>query len=326
MNTLHKLIAAAVLATVAGVSVAQPAASATVTAQLVRIVVPDLAGEHIDDVARMVTARLDSPSRKFVIENRPGDYYHFGAEIVSRSRPDGNTLLFAPVTQYAAAISQFANLYYDLQSDFTAVALVANAPHALVVHPSLRVKSVSELIAIAKARPGEVKWGTHGTTSLSRLEMEMFRNLSGISVDTTPSNSGRMGLRDLLGGNTAVVFDSLLNVLPLVNSNRAHVIAIAGSRRSPALPQLPTIAEAGVAGFEADYWYGILAPEGVDPAIIKSLHGEFARALASDSVKKSLLSFGIETRGDGPADFAKILRADLARWAQVAKRAGIAPR
>jgi len=181
----------------------------------VRIVVPFLGDNLADRVARIVVKKLGEKSgRVFAVKNNPGDDGHFGAEIVAKARPDGYTLLFAPIASYAAAASLRARLHYDLLADFTPVTLIASAPQLLVAHPSLPVKSVATLIALAKARPGQIRWASHGDASLSRLELEMFRGLSGISVNRLLFHDGSAALPSLLVGDAELLFDSLAATLP----------------------------------------------------------------------------------------------------------------
>ncbi|MEK7834828.1 MAG: tripartite tricarboxylate transporter substrate-binding protein, partial [Pseudomonadota bacterium] len=216
-------------------------------AQPVRIIVPFLGSELPDNVARIVVEKLDEKSgHRFTVGNNPGDDGHFGAEIVAKARPDGYTLLFAPVTGYAAAAGLRARLHYDLLADFTPVTLIASAPQLLLAHPSLPVKSVAMLIALAKARPGEIRWTSHGNASLSRLEREMFRALSGISVNRESLNESGAALSSLLVGDADLLFDSLAATLPHIKAGRLRAIAAAGSKRARALPELPTVAAAGI--------------------------------------------------------------------------------
>lgn len=307
------------LSMMAAMAQAQPYSS-----QPVRIIVPFLGSELPDDVARIVVRKLDEKSgHRFTVENNPGDDGHFGAELVAKARPDGYTLLFAPITGYAAAAGLRARLHYDLLADFTPVTLIAGAPQLLLVHPSLPVKSVAMLIALAKARPGEIRWTSHGNASLSRLEREMFRALSGISVDRLPVNDSRAALSSLLVGDADLLFDSLAATLPHIKAGRLRAIAAAGSKRARALPELPTVATAGIQGFEADHWYAILAPEGVEMPVVGKLNGDFAKAVDAGDVSERLLSLGFETRRSTPAELAAIMRADVAKWAKVIKASGI---
>ena len=295
--------------------------------QPVRIIVPFLGSELPDNVARIVVRKLDEKSgHRFTVENNPGDDGRFGAEIVAKAHPDGYTLLFAPITGYAAAAALHARLHYDLLADFTPVTLIASAPQLLLAHPSLPVKSVAMLIALAKARPGEIRWASHGNASLSQLEREMFRALSGISVNRTPLNESGAALSSLLVGDADLLFDSLAATLPHIKAGRLRAIAAAGSKRARALPELPTVAAAGIQGFEADHWYAILAPEGVEMPVVSKLNGDFAKAVDAGDVGERLLSLGFETQRSTPAALAAIMRADVAKWAKIIKASGISPR
>lgn len=326
MRTVFRPLWALALLAVAPFALAQPTPVAPANSQPVRIVVPYYATDYEDSLARIVFGQPDKTARRpYVIANLPGDNAHFGAEVVAKSRPDGQTLLFAPMVDYAAAVSQYSKMHYDLLAEFTPVTLVANAPHALVIHPALRITTIANVIALAKARPGQINWGSYGPTSLSRLEMEMFAQLGGIKVDGEPANNRSVGISELLSGNSALLFDSIGTVLPYSQSGKLRVLAVASAKRSPALPQVPTVAESGVREFEADYWYCILAPEGVDPATIKIFNEDLSRAVNSDEARKRLLSYGIEARASTPAELAKIMHSEVAKWAKVIKQAGIAP-
>lgn len=299
--------------------VAAPALPADIT-RPVRVIVPFLGGELLDDVARIVVKKIGAPSGPpFVIDNHPGDDSHYAAELASKAQPDGYTLLFAPIVHYAVAVSLPAKLHYDLLSDFTPVTLVANAPHVLVAHPSLPVKSVAAIIAAVKESPGQIKWASYDKTSLSQLELEMFRSLSGIKIGSSQLNDSRAALRELLVGNVELLFDSITATLPHIKAGRLRAIAVAGSKRSPALRESPTVAEAGVRGFEADYWYAILAPEGVEKSVVGRLNDDISKAVNAGDVRESLLSYGIEARSSTPVELATIMRDEVAKWAKVIK-------
>ncbi len=296
------------------------------TARPVRIIVPFLDGGMADSVARIVAKKAaDHAGRPFVVENRPGDDGQFGAELVSKAEPDGHTLLFAPVTHYAVAVSLYAVRHYDLDADFAPVTLIANAPHVLAAHPSLPARTVGELIATARSGPNRLRWASHSRTSLSRLEFEMFRGLTGVKAVSVPYANSSDALPALLSGNVDLLFDSIAAALPYIQSGRLRGIAVAGARRSPALARLPTVAEAGVKGFEADYWYGILAPDGVGKSVIERLQRDFSAATGAADVRDSLLRYGIEPHGGPPGELAKIMHGETAKWGKVIRDAGIKP-
>ncbi|MDO8597211.1 MAG: tripartite tricarboxylate transporter substrate-binding protein [Sulfuricaulis sp.] len=322
MNPFRLSIVALALLAAAFAAPALPAD----TARPVRVIVPFLGGGLPDGVARIIAAKLNGHTgRPFVVENRPGDDGHFGAELVSKSEPDGYTLLFAPITNYAAAVSLYAVRHYDLDADFAPVTLIANAPHVLAVHPSLPAKTVGELIAVARSRPGQLRWASHGRTSLSRLEFEMFRGLTGVKAKSVPYANSADALPDLLSGNVDLLFDSIVSALPHIQSGRLRGIAVAGARRSPALARLPTVAEAGVKGFEADYWYGILAPDGVGKSVVERLQRDLAAATSAADVKNGLLRYGIEPHSGPPGELVKVMRGETAKWGKVIRNAGIEP-
>lgn len=316
MKTLRLSICALALVTTVNAVPAVPAEST----RPVRVVVPFLGGELFDSVARIVIGKLAvSAARPFVIDNHPGDDSHFAAELVAKAQPDGYTLLFAPIVHYAVAASLPAKLHYNLLADFTPVTLIANAPHVLVAHPSLPAKSISAVLASEKLRPGQIKWTSQGKSSLSQFELEMFGNLSGIKVSSTPIGDGGAALSALLVGNVDIMFDSITATLPHIKAGRLRAIAVAGSKRSPALRGLPTVAEAGIRGFGADYWYGMLAPEGVEMSYIGRLNAEFSKTVIADDVRERLISYGIETHSSTPVQLATIMRDEVAKWERVIK-------
>ena len=301
---------------------AQPDSARAQSPRPVHIVVPFLGGGMADAVARIVVSRANELSRTpYQVENRPGDDGHFGAEVVAKAEPDGSTLLFAPIAVYASAVGLYAKLHYDFESDFAPVTLIANAPHVLVAHPSLPVKSIKDLLALAKARPGQMRWIAHGRNSLSQLEMEMLSSLSGIRINRVPFSNGGTMLAELVAGNAELGFDTVATTLPHVKSGKLRALALAGSQRSPALRELPTIAESGVPGFEADYWYAVLAPEGVVRPVIERLHDDLSKAVNSAGVRDRLLPHGIEVKSSTPAELARILREEVTKWAKVVKAA-----
>ena len=289
-------------------------------AQTVHLVVPFRGGGVADSVARIVVNQIPA-SRQFAVENRFGDDGHFGAELVSRAESDGRTLLFAPVANYAVAASAYKSLHYSFPGDFAGVTLVANAPHALLAHPSLPVQSVADLIALARAHPGRLKWASEGKLALSQLEIDLFRQLTGIKVEAVPYAASDKALPELLNGNAVLLFTAIAAALPHVKSGRLRALAVASGHRSPTLPALPTVAESGVKGFEAEYWYAVLAPDGTDKAVIAKLSGELGKAVGAREVRDRLQFYGIEARASAPADVDRMMRAETAKWAPLVKAA-----
>jgi tripartite-type tricarboxylate transporter receptor subunit TctC len=288
----------------------------------VRVVVPFFQGDFEDLFARMVVTQVElSARRPLVVENRPGDEAHFGAEVVARAKPDGSTLLFAPVVHYAAAAALYSGLHFNLVSDFTPIALVANAPQVLAAHPSLPVKSVGELIVLAKAQPTQLKWGAHDDNLVSRLQLDMFGNASGLKLETVRHKNVEIAYSELLAGRVALMFDSVVATLAHVKAGRLRALAVTGAQRAAVLPQTPTMAQAGVKGYEADYWYGILAPDSVDRPTVTRLQGDFTKALGVDDLRKRLLAHGIESSNGSAEELVKILRTETAKWPDVRSEA-----
>jgi tripartite-type tricarboxylate transporter receptor subunit TctC len=285
----------------------------------VRIIVPFLGSGVADNVARLIASRLPATPHPYVVENRPGDEGHFGAEVASKSEPDGHTLLFAPVTFYAAQAT-LERRHYDLEADFAPVTLIANVPSVLVGHPSLPAKSAAELIALAKARPGQLRWASHGRTSYSQLELELFRQLVAVKVNTVPLGT-LTAMTELAAGRVDLLFETIPAALAQIKAGKVRAMGVSGSARSPALRDVPTLAESGARGFEANYWYGILVPDGVSKAAIDRYNAELTKVAANPEVRERLLAFGIETRTSTPAELGRIMHDELARWSKVAAAA-----
>jgi tripartite-type tricarboxylate transporter receptor subunit TctC len=306
-------------------AMAQPAtaqpAPPSATAPPVRVVVPFLNGDFEDRIARIIVDYLKKNARRaFVVENRPGGFAYHGAEVVARARPDGGMVLFAPLVYYATESILF-QVRYDLLTDFTPVTLVANAPQVLLAHPSLPVKTVNDLITLLKTQPGQVKWGVHDEIALPGLQTDLFRLLSGAKVDSITYRDGARVISQLLEGEIALAFHSLDAALPHITAGRLRALAVSGAQRSALLPQVPTMTQSGIKEHEADYWYAILAPDGTDAATVAALRDDFARAVASDEVRKQLLALGIEALSSTPADLGRLIRAELAKWRRVAEQA-----
>ena len=308
---------ALVLLSAALSAAAQPVLPAATPVEPVRIVVPYVNGDVEDVLAREIFATPDKSARRpFLVDNRPGGTGHHGAEVVARAKPDGSVVLFAPFSYYAAEAVLY-QLHYDPVADFTPVTLAANAPQLLFAHPSLPVKSVGELIAFAKAQPGQVKWGWHNQNAFTELQTDMFWAMTGIKVGRTSHSDANSVMLELLGGRIELTFDGIVGTLSLIKSGKLRPLAVSGSRRAAAQPDVPTIAQSGIKGYEADYWYALLAPEGTDLRTVSELREDFSRRISTDDVKKRLLSHGVETAGNLSADLATIMRAESAKWAKV---------
>jgi tripartite-type tricarboxylate transporter receptor subunit TctC len=289
----------------------------------IRLVVPFPPGGATDILARAVGQRLtDVWAQSVVIDNRPGAGGNIGTELVAKSAPDGYTLEMGTVGTHAINASLYSKLPYDHVKDFVPVILVAGVPNVLVVNPSLPVSSVAELIAYAKANPGKLNFASSGNGTSIHLSGELFKTMAGVQMTHVPYKGSAPALQDLLGGQVQLMFDNLPPSLPNIKAGKLKALAVTSATRAPALPDVPTMAEAGLPGFEASSWFGILAPAGTPPAIVAKLNAEVAKWLASPEAQEKLLALGANPAGGTPEDFAKHIAAETAKWAKVVKESG----
>ena len=289
----------------------------------VRLVVPFPAGGTTDILARAIAEKLSSAlGQQFVVDNRPGAGGNIGADIVAKAAPDGYTLLMGTVGTHAINPSLYAKMPYDAMKDFAPVILVAGVPNVLVVNPEVPVKTVSDLIALAKAKPGTINFASSGNGTSIHLSGELFKSMTGVQMSHDPYKGSAPALTDLIGGQVQLMFDNLPSALPFIKGGKLRAVAVTSSKRAPALPDLPTIAESGVPGFEASSWFGILAPAATPKDIIAKINAEANKALQSPEMKEKLLSQGAEAVGNTPEHFAEYIRNETLKWAKVVKDSG----
>ena len=291
----------------------------------IRMIVGFPPGGGTDVVARIIAPKLfENAGQPVVIDNRPGATGTVAAGIVAKSPPDGYTIMMGHVSVNAIAPSLFAKVPYDAQTDFAAVILTALVPHFIVVHPSLPVSTVRELIAFAKARPGKLSFPSAGNGSTPHLAGEMFKNATGVDLLHVPYKGTGQSMQDLIGGYHQVAFDTLPAASPYVRARRLRALAVTSARRLTDFPALPTAAEAGVAGYQMTTWYGLFAPGTTPPAIVNALHAETMRVMESPETRSKLAEVGADgTVTRTPAEFAAMVRADLVRYAKIVKAAGL---
>ena len=289
----------------------------------VRLVVPFPAGGTTDILARAVAQKLtETMGQTVVIDNRPGAGGNIGAELVAKAPPDGYTLLMGTVGTHAINASLYARMPYDHVRDFAPVILVAGVPNVLVIHPSVPVNSVQELIAYGKANPGKLNFASSGAGTSIHLAAELFKTMSGVQMTHVPYKGSAPALADLLGGQVQLMFDNLPSALPHIKSGKLKALAVTSLQRSTTVPDLPTIAESGLPGFDANSWFGILAPAGTPKEIIDRLNSEVAKWLASPEAREKLASQGAIPAGRSPEDFAQHIAAETAKWQKVVKESG----
>lgn len=291
----------------------------------VRIVVPSSAGGGTDIIARIVAPRLSERlSQQIVIDNRPGAGTMIGGEVVAKAPPDGYTLLMC-VSTLATNPIIYRKVPYNALTDFAPVTLVLAAPNILVVHPSLPVKTVKELIWFAQARPGQLNFASAGAGTGPHLAMELFMSMSGTRMVHIPYKGSAPAMIDLVSGQVTTMTATMLTGLPHVRTGRLRALGITGLARIAAAQDVPTIAEAGVPGYEAVQWYGLVAPAQTPKDIVMRLNREMTAILQSNDVKERFASDGGDTVPTTPEEFARYIRNETEKWARVAKTAGIKP-
>lgn len=300
------------------------AGAASYPTKPVRLIVPFPPGGSNDIVGRMVGAELTNKlGQQVVIDNRAGAGGIIGSEIASKAAPDGYTLLIISVA-YAYNPSIFkSRLKFDPAKSFTPVSILGTGPNALTVNPKVPARSVKELVAMAKARPGALNYASAGIGSFQHLGTEMFRIMSGIDIVNVPFKGGGPAMADVIAGNTQMCMGSLLQLIPHIQSGRLRPLGVGSKTRTAALPDVPTIAEAGVPGYEANNWWGIMAPAGTPAAIVERLHADVAAILATPTMEKRFASQGAATVKMSSAEFGQFIRTETAKWSKVVREAGI---
>jgi tripartite-type tricarboxylate transporter receptor subunit TctC len=315
-------VGAAILAAVAGAALAQ----AGYPNRPVRIVVPSSPGGGTDILTRLLTPQLtERLHQQVVVDNRPGAGSIIGNELVSRAAPDGYTLLMG-ISTLAILPAMHKKLPYDALRDLAPITQAIAAPNVLVVHPSLPVRSVKELIAFARKRPGDLSYASAGLGTNPHLCMELFLNMAQVKMVHVPYKGLGPAIIDLVAGHVVVATATMLTGLPQIRAGRLRGLGVTGSARSSVLPDLPTIAEAGVPGYEAGQWYGLFAPARTPANIINQLHAAMAGALKASAIREKMASDGVEPVGSTPDEFARFMRAETDKWGKVARVAGLAPR
>jgi tripartite-type tricarboxylate transporter receptor subunit TctC len=289
----------------------------------VRIIVPYAPGGGCDFAARTLAERLSQTlGQAVIIDNRPGGSTNIGTELVAKAAPDGYTLLVASVP---ASVNQtlFKNLRFNIIKDFIHVSLLSTAPNVLVVHPSLPVRSVNELIAYAKARPGQLTFGSAGNGSSNHLSGELFKMMAGIDMLHVPYKGGSAAVTELLGGHISIYFATTPSAISHVRSGKLRALGMTSEKRSASVPDIPTISEAGLPGFDLSAWHGLFAPAGTPAPIIAKLSAEVVRVLRMPDVEKRYNSQAVDVIASSPEEFAAFIRQDVAKFEKLIKTANI---
>ena len=288
-----------------------------------RFVVPFPAGGATDIVSRLVAQRLaDALGQPVVVDNKPGAGGTVGSALVAKAPPDGYTILMGTISTHSIGPA-LHKLPYDAERDFAPVSLIANSPEVVIVSPSLGVRTVAELIAVAKARPGELNFGSSGIGTIVHLSGELFNAMAGVRMQHVPYKGTALAIPDLSSGQIAVMFDNPVSALPFIHSGKVKAIAITSLARSRILPDLPTVSESGLPGYESVAYFGVLAPAGTAPSVVQRLSGELAAIVKAPGVGAKLVELGADPVGSTPESFAAAIRAEYLKWAKVVRDAEV---
>jgi tripartite-type tricarboxylate transporter receptor subunit TctC len=318
---MNRLLKALVLT---AMIVAGEASAQSYPGKPIRIVVPYPAGGTSDILARAIGQKLgDAWGQPVVVDNKPGANGNVGADIVAKAPADGYTLLLADIGSLAISPSVYPTLPFDPVRDFAPVSMVAYSPHILVVHPSVPVSSVKELVALAKSKPGKLNFAISGVGGAPHLAGVDFALRNGIDWVYIPYKGGAQAIADVAGGQADVTLNGMLATYPLVKGEKLKILAVSSAKRMSAIPDVPTISESGVPNFESGSWQGVIAPAGTPPEVVAKLNAEISRSLALPEMKENLGKQGAEVRTNTPEQFSAFIRDEKARWAKVVKDANV---
>ena len=304
---------------------AVPASQAqTYPARAVKIIVPFPPGGAIDALGRLLAQKMsESWGQPVVVENRPGAGGIIGTDAGAKAPADGHTLTMGAVSTHAINVGLYKKLPYDPVKDFAAVAPVAIVPNLLVVNPSLGVSTIAELIALARSKPGQLSYASAGAGTTLHISCELFKSLAKVDIVHVPYKGSAPAISDVMGGQVPIMCDSITSSQPHIKAGKLKVLAITSVTRSSTMPQVPTMVEAGVAGYEMNPWFGLFAPAGTPAAVVARVHGEVARILALPDVRERLSAIGAEPMSATPDQFSAMVRADVEKWGRLVRAAGI---
>ena len=292
-------------------------------ARPLRLIVPTAPGGGTDFTGRLVAAKLsETMGQQVVVENRGGGGGSVGADNAAKATADGYTLLLGSIATHAVNPALYKKLPYDHLKDFAPVSLIGTVPNALVVHPSVPVKSMQEFITYAKANPGKINYGSSGVGSPPHLSMELLRSMTGINLVHVPYKGAGPALADLLGGQVQAMCTSLAGLINFVKSGRVRALGVTTAKRNPQLPDVPTIVESGVPGYEVTIWYAVFAPVATPKAIVDKLNAEMVKALNSSEMKERMALQGMDPAPSTPAELTAFVKVETAKWAKAAKDSG----
>lgn len=292
-------------------------------AKPIKLVIPFPPGGPLDLAGRAIGQKLQEAwGQPVVVENRPGAGGNIGADAVAKSAPDGYTLVMGALSTHAVNPHLFAKMPYDALKDFAPITLVAVTPNVLVVNPALPANNVQELIALARASPGKLSFASGSNGSAGHLAGELFKTLAGIDIVHVPYKGGAPAMQDLLGGQVQFMFDNLANSMAQMKAGKLKAFAVTTAKRSALAPELPTMAEAGVTGFDISTWYGIMAPAKTPPDIVRKLNAEIVKILGSEDMREKLKVQGAEPAPTSPEEFAAFIRTEWTKYAKIVKDSG----
>ena len=322
MNVSRRHFASLLL--LAGASMATAPSFADYPEQPVRMVVGFPPGQATDVIAREMSRKLMDalPGSNFVVENRPGAAGILGTRSVAAAVPDGSTILMASSGTLAVNPALYSSLPYDSVKDFQPITLAATVPLYMVVNPSIPAQTVAELVALARAQPGKINYGSGGSGVTNHLAMEMFKAAAGIDMTHIPYKGGPAAVTDLMAGRISVMFETGPAVLQFINDGRLRALAVSSAKRASARPELPTIAESGYPGFEAVPWIGLVAPAGIPKPVLDTLSRESMKILHEKEFEAKLASLGADAVGNTPDEFAAYIKSEIARWTEAVKKSG----
>jgi tripartite-type tricarboxylate transporter receptor subunit TctC len=312
------LVATMALGLLAGGAQAQ-----TYPSKPIRLVVPFPPGGTTDILARTVGQKMtENWGQPVVIDNRPGAGGNIGSDLVAKAAPDGYTLLMATISTHAINVSLYKNLPFDSVRDFAPVSRIGTLPNILIVHPSVPVKSVKELIELAKSKPGELNFASSGVGTSLHLSGELFNSMAGVKLVHVPYKGSSPALADLLGGQVKIMFDNLPSALPHVKAGKLKPLAVTSAKRATVLPEVPTVMESGLPGFEVTSWFAIFVPAKTPTEIVAKLNGEIVKILNSGDVKEKLAQIGVDPAPTTPEALAAFAKAETEKWGKVVKATG----
>jgi tripartite-type tricarboxylate transporter receptor subunit TctC len=289
----------------------------------IRFVVPYPAGGPLDTVARLLGQKVsESTHEPVIVDNKPGAGGNIGADAVAKAPPDGYTILMGAVATHAINPTLYASIPYDPIKDFIPVTQIASTPNVLVVNPAVPAGNVREFIAYAKANPGKLNFGSGSTGSAGHLAGELFKAMAGIDMTHVPYKGAAPAMNDLIGGQIQLMFDNLASSLAQVRAGKVRALAVTTAKRSALAPELPTIAESGLPGFDINTWFGIFVPARTPHEIVERLHAEFTKALAAPDIRERMLNLGAEPVGSSSGEFAAYIRAESGKYARIIKASG----